>query len=164
MRTGTEDLVTKNIKWENWIPSSNEFKEVISPIIPSYTPNLQLINIQIVTPSSKDLKFIVYYSTNNVPVKITKTKKSPIIKKINKSRNMDTNYREQLRTTVTIIPIKIGQKSILHATKSNIKKVESYSKKTLPQTGNRNNFLKLWGLTITTIVSIVGIEIKKHRD
>ncbi len=66
---GTQDLVTGNTKWDAWTPASDQFKEVVSPKIDHYTTDKLQIETQTVTPKSKDLSYVVYYSMIEEPDK-----------------------------------------------------------------------------------------------
>lgn len=66
---GTQDLVTGNTKWDAWTPASDQFKEVVSPKIDHYTADKIQIDAQTVTPKSKDLSYVVYYSIIEEPDK-----------------------------------------------------------------------------------------------
>ena len=62
-RTGTQDLVTKKITWSSWTPESHDFKEVDSPAIAGYTPDIAKVNSQTVSPTDQDIeKTVTYYA------------------------------------------------------------------------------------------------------
>ena len=68
-QNGIQDLVSGNTKWDAWTPASNQFKEVVSPKVDHYTADKLQIDAQTVTPESKDLSYIVYYSMIEEPDK-----------------------------------------------------------------------------------------------
>ena len=70
-RTGTQDLVTKKITWNGWTPESHGFKEVDSPVIAGYTPNIVTVEAQTVTPSSDNIEKTVVYKADRQKATVT---------------------------------------------------------------------------------------------
>ena len=70
-RTGTQDLVTKKITWNGWTPESHDFKEVDSPVIAGYTPNIVTVEAQTVTPSSDNIEKTVVYKDDRQKATVT---------------------------------------------------------------------------------------------
>ncbi len=65
-RNGLTDLVTGKTEWQTWIPQSDSFTPVISPIIEGYSTDTLQISTQLVNADSQDLHFIVLYSRKSV--------------------------------------------------------------------------------------------------
>ena len=61
-RTGDKDLVTGTITWNAWMPESQDFVEVNSPVIDGYTPSQNTISGITVKPGDKDIDQIVVYA------------------------------------------------------------------------------------------------------
>ena len=61
-RTGDQDLVTNTIVWNDWIPASQDFKTVDSPVIDGYTPSQKTISNITVKPGDKDIDQTVVYA------------------------------------------------------------------------------------------------------
>ena len=61
-RTGDKDLVTNVIVWNDWIPASQDFKAVDSPVIDGYTPSQKTISNITVKPGDKDIDQTVVYA------------------------------------------------------------------------------------------------------
>ena len=61
-RTGDKDLVTNAIVWNDWIPASQDFKTVDSPVIDGYTPSQKTISNITVKPGDKDIDQTVVYA------------------------------------------------------------------------------------------------------
>ena len=61
-RTGDKDLVTNAIVWNDWIPASQDFKAVDSPVIDGYTPSQKTISNITVKPGDKDIDQTVVYA------------------------------------------------------------------------------------------------------
>ena len=61
-RTGDKDLVTNAIVWDTWIPASQDFKAVDSPVIDGYTPSQKTISSITVKPGDKDIDQTVVYA------------------------------------------------------------------------------------------------------
>ena len=61
-RTGDKDLVTNAIVWDAWLPASQDFKAVDSPLIDGYTPSQKTINSITVKPGDKDIDQTVVYA------------------------------------------------------------------------------------------------------
>ena len=70
-RTGTQDLVTNKITWNGWTPESHDFKEVDSPVIAGYTPNIVTVEAQTVTPSSDNIEKTVVYKDDRQKATVT---------------------------------------------------------------------------------------------
>ena len=60
-RTGTKDLVTNVIVWGAWIPASQDFKAVDSPVIDGYMPSQKTISNITVKSGDKDIDQTVVY-------------------------------------------------------------------------------------------------------
>lgn len=63
-RTGSKDLVTNEIIWNNWTSDNQQFNEVISPIITGYTPSMTIVNAIKVNAGDKDVVQTVTYVPN----------------------------------------------------------------------------------------------------
>lgn len=65
-RTGTKDLVTNNIAWNDWDHTSQTFDEIQSPVIQGYTPDQISIKDVQVTANSPELteKTVIYNADN----------------------------------------------------------------------------------------------------
>lgn len=61
-RTGDKDLVMGTITWNAWMPESQDFVEVNSPVIDGYTPSQNTISGITVKPGDKDIDQIVVYA------------------------------------------------------------------------------------------------------
>lgn len=61
-RMGDKDLVTNAIVWDAWIPASQDFKAVDSPVIDGYAPSQKTIGNITVKPGDKDIDQTVVYA------------------------------------------------------------------------------------------------------
>ena len=66
---GVQDLVTNNIDWKAIAP--HQFKEVITPVMTGYTPDITSIPVITVNFGDKDISKIVTYKTNAQTAKIS---------------------------------------------------------------------------------------------
>lgn len=63
-RTGTKDLVTGEITWNDWDTQTKEFELVISPTKAGYTPSVKFVPSSEVTPESANIEETVVYVPN----------------------------------------------------------------------------------------------------
>lgn len=63
-RSGSRDLVTNAITWNDWVSDKPAFDTVTSPVIAGYTPDKIVVNERKVDASSTDINHVVTYSPN----------------------------------------------------------------------------------------------------
>ena len=64
-RTGTQDLVTKDIVWNAWTPAEQSFTPVATPAINGYTPDIEVVPSVTVNHGSKDVERTVTYHADD---------------------------------------------------------------------------------------------------
>ncbi|MEY8735780.1 YSIRK-type signal peptide-containing protein [Lactobacillus sp. AN1001] len=68
-RTGTKDLVTGDIAWNDWSPAQ-EFDAYTAPVVPGYTPSKATVERATVTADDKDTTITITYTANDQKVMI----------------------------------------------------------------------------------------------
>ena len=63
-RTGSKDLVTGEIIWNDWDTQTKEFELVVSPTKVGYTPSVKFVSSSEVTPESSNIEETVVYVPN----------------------------------------------------------------------------------------------------
>ena len=98
-RTGTHDEVTGADRWNAWNSSSHEFAVVPTPVKTGYTPDVQMVPAETVTPSSNDIRKVVTYTPDaqKLSVKFVDDTTGQVLKTVTKTgvTNADAGYNTQ---------------------------------------------------------------------
>ena len=98
-RTGTHDEVTGADHWNAWNISSYDFDAVPTPVKTGYTPDIQTVSAETVTPGSNDIRKVVTYTPDaqKLSVKFVDDTTGQVLKTVTKTgvTNADAGYNTQ---------------------------------------------------------------------
>ena len=92
-RTGTHDEVTGTDHWNAWNVSSHNFDAVPTPAKTGYTPDVQTVPAETVTPGSSNIRKVVTYTPNaqKLSVKFIDDTTGQVLKTVAKTGVTNTN-------------------------------------------------------------------------
>lgn len=98
-RTGTHDEVTGADHWNAWNISSYDFDAVSTPVKTGYTPDIQTVSAEIVTPVSNNIRKVVTYTPDaqKLSVKFVDDTTGQVLKTVTKTgvTNANAGYNTQ---------------------------------------------------------------------